>query len=134
MLALIVDDDSAMSGMISRCLTLWGWDADQSHSVPAALEVFARGEYDLAICDVDLPGGDGISLASFLLKTRPSMRIVIVSGDPENLSRAEKMGFSANLRKPFDIEALKALIGDVSGGRPSGVGGKPATIRRPALH
>jgi DNA-binding response OmpR family regulator len=134
MRALIANDDAAMSGMISRCLSIWGWAADQTHSASAALELFGRVEYDLAICDVDLPGGSGISLAQTFLKTKPSLRVVIMSGDPVNLDRAKRTGLGANLRKPFDIESLKALIGVVSDGGHSGVGGKSGEEPRATLH
>ena len=110
MRALIVDDDAALSRMLSRCLTLWGWSADEAPSVSAALDSFKRGSYDLLLCDVDLPDGEGISLARALLKVKPSLVVIIASGDPQNLERARKSGLAACLHKPFPLDDLRALI------------------------
>lgn len=110
MRALIVDDDVAIAHMLSRCLTQWGWEADECHSVVSALELFQSGQYDLALCDVDLPDGDGIFLSRALLKVKPSLAVIIMSGDPGNLGRARAIGLAACLRKPFTLDDLRTLI------------------------
>jgi DNA-binding response OmpR family regulator len=88
---------------------MWGWSAEECHSVSGALALFRGGRYDLALCDVDLPDGNGISLATALSKAKPSLLVVVVSGNPENVNLAQQSGFRC-LQKPFDLDALKALI------------------------
>lgn len=110
MRALIVDDDVSLSRMLSRCLSLWGWVPDEAPRVSAALEFFKQGSYDLLLCDVDLPDGDGIILSRALLKVNPSLAVVIISGNPENLRRTREVGLAACLRKPFSLDDLRALI------------------------
>ncbi|MDE2143905.1 MAG: response regulator [Elusimicrobia bacterium] len=110
MRALIVDDDVPLSRMLSRCLTQWGWLADEAPCVSAALDSFKRGAYDFLLSDVDLPDGDGISLAQSLLKVKPSLVVIIVSGNPENLERAREAGLAACLHKPFPLNDLRVLI------------------------
>jgi len=111
MRAIIVDDDVALSHMLSRCLTLWGWHTDEAPRVSAALDFFKGGSYDLLLCDVDLPDGDGIFLSCAFLKVKPSLAVIVVSGNPENLERARKAGLTGCLHKPFALEELRALIG-----------------------
>lgn len=110
MRALIVDDDVAIAHMLSRCLTQWGWEVDECHSVVGALALFQSGQYDLTLCDVDLPDGDGIFLSRALLKVKPSLAVIIISGDPGNLGRARETGLAACLRKPFALDDLRTLI------------------------
>lgn len=110
MRALIVDDDIAVSRLLARCLTSWGWLADEVPRVSAALESFELGIYDLLISDVDLPDGDGVTLAQALQKVKPSLAVVIISGNPGNLGRAREVGLTACLRKPFSLDELRALI------------------------
>lgn len=110
MRALIVDDDVSLSRMLSRCLTQWGWLADEAPRVSSALDSFKQSSYDLLLSDVDLPDGDGIFLAQALLKVKPSLVVVIVSGNPENLERAREVGLTACLHKPFVLDDLRALI------------------------
>lgn len=109
--ALIVDDDTALSRMLARCLTLWGWRVDEAPRIFEALALFKQNRYGLVLCDVDLPDGDGISLARAFLKVDPALTVVVVSGDPENVLRARKAGLAASLHKPFALDDLRTLIG-----------------------
>lgn len=108
--ALVVDDDAGIARLLSRCLSMWGWEVEECHSIAAALAAFPQGAFALAVCDVDLPDGDGIALAQVLVKEKPSLAVVIVSGLPDNLDRARRGGLAACLRKPFELPELKALI------------------------
>jgi DNA-binding response OmpR family regulator len=108
--ALIVEDDLVLSRLLSRCLTLWGWLADEASQVSTALDSFKRGSYDLLLCGVGLPDGDGISLAQELLKAKPSLIVILISGNPENLGRAREVGLAACLHEPFALDDLRALI------------------------
>lgn len=110
MRALIVDDDIAVSHLLSRCLAQRGWLADEAPRVSTALESFKRGVYDLLISDVDLPDGDGITLAQTLMKVKPSLTVIIISGKHENLDRAREVGLVASLPKPFELKDLQTLI------------------------
>jgi DNA-binding response OmpR family regulator len=110
MRALIVDDDAAVSGVFARCFSLWGWEADQSGSIAEAVGRFKLRHYDLALCDVDLPDGSGIVLAGALSKVNPLLRIIIASGDAENITRARQAGFDRSLCKPFDLRDLESMV------------------------
>lgn len=112
MRVLIVDDDPALTNVFRRCLSLWGWELDISHTVSHAAELFERAPYDAALCDVDLPDGDGVVLAKALSRSKQGLKIVIVSGDAGNIARAQAAGFTACLRKPFDLDELKGLLGE----------------------
>ncbi len=116
MQALIIEDDVSISRLFARCLSAWGWHAAESHSISTALKVFKRGTFDLAVCDVDLPSGDGIFLARALSKARPTLHIVVVSGDPKNLESARRIGIERCLQKPFELDALKALLETAANG------------------
>ena len=110
MRALIVDDELAVSRILSRYLIQWGWVADEAPCVSSAFDAFRRRPYDLLISDVDLPDGDGVILAHALLKANPELTVIIVSGDPDNLGRARKGGLPTCLHKPFALEELRVLI------------------------
>ena len=59
---------------------------------------------------MDLPDGDGISLALAFLKVQPSLVVIVASGNPENLDRARKAGLTACLHKPFTLNELRDLL------------------------
>ncbi|MBI2788193.1 MAG: response regulator [Elusimicrobia bacterium] len=110
MRVLIVDDDMGMSQMLQSCFSRWDWASDASHTAAGALDAFRQGRYDLAVCDVDLPDGNGIALARVFSAAKPGTRVVMVSGNPDNLKKARDSGLSACLRKPFDLDDLKNLL------------------------
>lgn len=107
---LIVEDCPLLSRILSRVFSLRGWTADVSSSAPAALGLFKAGRYDLVLCDIELPGGDGVSLAQALLKAQPSLFVIMTSGSPKNIARARQAGFSECLPKPYSLEELRARI------------------------
>ncbi|MBI3551619.1 MAG: response regulator [Elusimicrobia bacterium] len=110
--ALIVDDDPSTARLFSRCLGMWGWDAEICHSASAALELFAERRYGMAICDVNIGSDDGIFLAKLLRKVKPSLFVIIASGSRENLDRARMEDFSHCLHKPFVLGEFQAMVGD----------------------
>lgn len=112
MRAFVIDDDASIRRMLSRCLPLWGWEAVEQPSVAAATAAFAERRPELALCDVDLPDGDGVALALTFRKADAALRLVIMSGNPENLKRARLNGLTACLQKPFELAELRVLVGD----------------------
>lgn len=117
--ALVVDDDAGIARFLTRCLSSWGWEVEECHTIASALAAFPKGAFDLAVCDVNLPDGDGIALAQVFVKEKPSLSVVIVSGLPDNLDRARRGGLAACLRKPFELPELKALIDAPRSGKKS---------------
>lgn len=110
MRVLIVDDDKGVLSVLSRIFSHWGWTLDARETVSDALRLFGERHYDMAVCDVDLPDGDGVNLAHAMLKAKPSTRILILSGDSRNLRRARASGLPECLSKPFALDDLRALI------------------------
>jgi DNA-binding NarL/FixJ family response regulator len=79
---LIVDDDSAFRDLAERLLTAEGLDVvGRAASVTEALSVAKALEPDAALVDVDLPDGDGITLAHELTKLPTRPRVLLTSAD-----------------------------------------------------
>ena len=82
-LALVVEDDYFQRSALADLLRGQNFSVIDCDCVEAADLVLAKTglELTLLVTDVDLgPGRDGLELAAFALKTFPSMRVVIVSG------------------------------------------------------
>ncbi|WP_433048847.1 response regulator transcription factor [Dactylosporangium sp. CS-033363] len=82
--------------------------------VPAALE--ARP--DVALLDIEMPGGDGISAAAELRRRLPGCRVLILTtfGRPGYLRRAMEAGASGFLVKDGPVESLAAAVRRVLAG------------------
>lgn len=108
--ALVVDDDASQRRLFHRLLEREGWTVIVAESGGAALDAFAKGSYELLLSDVNLGDMNGIDLAKAILHQQPKLRVVIVSGLPQNLERARDAGFASCLLKPFVLEELSRLV------------------------
>ncbi|TPW21770.1 MAG: Two-component transcriptional regulator [Elusimicrobia bacterium] len=134
MRVLIVDDDDSIRRILTRCLTAWGWEAEECQSIGGARAAISQAGFALALCDVDLPDGDGVALALMMRGSNPSLGVVMISGNPENLDRARRCGLTVCLQKPFELRELKELVEReaavlTSGRRGSGAGRSPVRRR-----
>jgi DNA-binding response OmpR family regulator len=77
---LIVEDDEALRQMLAWELSELGYRVCATGSCREALSAAAAIGFRLAVLDIDLPDGDGCSLAADLVRTSPGLRVVLVSG------------------------------------------------------
>lgn len=68
--------------------------------------------FDVVVCDVMMPGMDGIAVLEILKRERPELEVVLVTGFPteESSARALELGAFEYLAKPYELMALGALI------------------------
>jgi two-component system, NtrC family, response regulator AtoC len=59
---LIVDDEPAIRQVVSSLLRKAGYTVDQASDGETAMERLSRGDVDIALCDIKLPGLSGIEL------------------------------------------------------------------------
>jgi DNA-binding response OmpR family regulator len=79
----------------------------------AAEAAFCAGHFDLLVTDVSLPAMSGVELARRLLRQRPELWIVFLSGHAME-AHVEAFGPRVRcLRKPFHPEALHDLIEEI---------------------
>jgi DNA-binding response OmpR family regulator len=109
--ALVVEDDRELSLALTRFCTARGISVSTADTHRRATELLKIG-YDLAIVDVKLPDGCGVSLCEELSRKAPKPVIVAISGTASGregfmLARA---GAGEYLEKPFDEDELWAAI------------------------
>lgn len=109
---LIVDDDSSMSGFLSRALESRGFAPTVAGSAEEFLAKVQLAPFELALIDVNLPGMDGITLTRKIKAGACTCDIIIMTGDPnlENAIGALKAGAYDFLVKPFSEEMLQLTV------------------------
>jgi two-component system response regulator NreC len=81
-----------------------------------ARQAFEAGKFDLVLCDVDLPDGDGLALADEFARADPRLRILAVSGqiDEFTLSRVLHSAVIGFVDKTEDdLKSLEQAVRDV---------------------
>jgi CheY-like chemotaxis protein len=112
LVVLVVEDNAVVADGIAALLRLWGARPQLCGSAAEALALPDLAPFDIALCDIRLPGQlDGIALATELQRRRPSLPIALVSAYIDDATRqlAHERGWQA-LRKPVQPATLQALL------------------------
>ncbi|HEV2946775.1 MAG TPA: protein kinase [Gemmataceae bacterium] len=111
---LIVDDDPAIRELCTRCLERQGYQCEGAETVAQALEVLRDRPCEVVLVDLKLPDKDGYELCRTLRghPYPPSLRVIVVSGVPDQteLSEALIRGADDYLPKPFVPRELLAKV------------------------
>ena len=108
---LIVDDEPEIRQMLSFYLSKIGWEVVAVKSGQEALQAFKLGRFEAILADVDLKEElDGIDVAKRLLNQDPCLKVVIMSGQPQNAERVKEAKVGAFITKPFEVPAINALL------------------------
>ncbi|MBU4264197.1 MAG: PAS domain S-box protein [Proteobacteria bacterium] len=111
---LLVDDDKAITVMLTRMLTNLGYQVTCRTDSMEALAIFQAepGKFDLIITDQTMPKMTGAELASEMLKLRPDLPIILCTGFSQTVSseKAKHMGIREYLTKPVMKKELAVVV------------------------
>jgi signal transduction histidine kinase len=101
-LVLIVDDDEALAENMAEIVQSLGVETLIAANRRAALALAADHDFDVALIDVRLPDGDGLSLLAPLRARSPFVQSVMVTGDAavEGAIAAVRVAAFAYVLKP----------------------------------
>jgi CheY-like chemotaxis protein len=111
---LLAEDEAELRSMVAEALHARGHRVLQAADGQAALELAGRhrGEIELLLTDVVMPGLGGVELAEALTEDRPKLRVLFMSGYAESV-HAQLYGPASEgryLQKPFSIHHLAAKV------------------------
>jgi CheY-like chemotaxis protein len=110
MTILLVADHEDTRQAMRVCLELSGHSVVEASDVRSAL-VAATAHFDLSLCDIELPDGDGWTLLKTLRKSR-LVEAIAISGycSQADVAQSRAAGFCAHLSKPFTLEEFEAAV------------------------
>ncbi len=109
---LIVDDNTALLKFLTGVLQGVGLEIITAETAEQAAEISRRKRIDLALVDYMLPDQDGLKVSNILQSDRPSLQVIIMTGEKLSLieeDRCTRDGRSL-LQKPFLVEDLMEFI------------------------
>lgn len=102
---LLVEDDPDFATSLELALGLIDIDVEKAGSTEEAIALFDSGKcnFRLVICDIKLPGADGISCLENILPRNKGVVGVVMTGfrDEVLFERARNAGAKEILLKPF---------------------------------
>jgi DNA-binding response OmpR family regulator len=108
---LVVDDDPDLLSLVGFALTQAAFVVVKASDVPTAMRVFADEAPDLAILDINLPGGSGFDICEAIRRqSRIPVMMLTARGEEEDLVRALDLGADDYLTKPFSPRTLLARV------------------------
>lgn len=109
---LVVEDEPIIRDSLAEFLTQEGFVVVACASAEEALVRAEQSFFDVALCDVQLPGMDGLELLERLLKISPETFVVFVTayGTVENAVAAFRRGAHDYLMKPIILDEVAARI------------------------
>ncbi len=114
---LFVDDEAAVTALVSRMLKSLGYRVAVTNSSEDALQRFreAPDAFDLVITDMTMPKMTGDKLARELMYHRPDLPVILCTGFSAQLSEEEalSLGIKAYIAKPFLKHEIAFTIRDV---------------------
>jgi DNA-binding response OmpR family regulator len=110
---LLVDDDAAVRGMMSKGLERKGFEVVGADCVTEALRQIATESFDVLISDLHMPNpGDGFTVVSAMRHSQPNALTMLVSGYPDVQSAMAAILLEADeiVVKPFEIGRFTELV------------------------
>jgi len=109
---LVADDEESIRWVLGKALTKQGFQVDLAANGNEALGLFRSNLYDLAVLDIKMPGMTGLDLLARFQEERAEMLVVIMTAEStmKNAVEAMKRGAYDYITKPFDLDALDAII------------------------
>jgi CheY-like chemotaxis protein len=110
---LLADDDSTVRDLVARVLLSGGHKVAVAQDGLEALALVEAGApVDILVTDVNMPGLDGIALAKKVAAVRPGLRVLLMSGFPEQLAKgkADIPARVETLSKPCSIDDIRSAL------------------------
>ncbi len=105
----MVDDSIAIVNSLSTILKVSGYEVDSAFNGSDALRRIHSGEYDIIICDIEMPGITGLDLLGKVRRDYDrELDVILMTGylDHDYFIEAIRLGASDFIRKPVDTKQI----------------------------
>jgi len=111
----VVDDDPSILEMLQETLSSFGYRSFGTSDPQEALEYVCNGKTRIVLCDLKMPGMDGMAFLDRALYLDPGVYVILMTGfySIDSAIEAIKRGAYDYLPKPLDRQHLKKTLGDL---------------------
>jgi len=109
---LVIDDERSIRNTLKDILEYEKYEVDLAEDGNKGVEKVKSAEYDIVLCDIKMPGMDGIETLEKLIMLAPDTPVVMISGHG-NIDTAVdsiKKGAFDFIEKPLDLNRLLITI------------------------
>lgn len=109
---LMVDDEVKFLETITERLKLKFFQITSATNGEDAIKAAQKGQFDVAVIDLQMPGLDGVQVLEILKKNHKYLEVLILSGHAtvQTAVQCTKLGAFKVLEKPCDFDKLVEAI------------------------
>ncbi len=109
---LVIDDERSIRNTLKDILEYEKYEVDLAEDGKKGIEKVKQTEYDIILCDIKMPGLDGIEVLEELHPMAPDTPVVMISGHGNIDTAVEsiKKGAYDFIEKPLDLNRLLITI------------------------
>ncbi len=109
---LVVEDEQTLAFGVRDALLHAGYEVEVAHDGDGALGAARRGDFDLIVLDLMLPGKNGLEVLRTLRDERKDVRVIILSAmsDERDVLKGFELGADDYVPKPFSPRELVARV------------------------
>jgi len=109
---LIIDDEEKLRSLLTRIISLEGFTVSQANDCKSALKKLDSGDFDVILCDVKLPDGNGVELVKQIKSKFPAIEIILLTayGNISDGVQAIKNGAFDYITKGDDNNKIIPLL------------------------
>ncbi|NQU12939.1 MAG: response regulator, partial [Desulfobacteraceae bacterium] len=109
---LVVDDDPQIREIIEELVQSFGHACRSAGNGLDALNLIKKERFDIVICDIKMPGMDGLQVMTEVRKMNLDLPFIIITGFGEEYSYDGVVGSGAQdfIKKPFTTSELETKL------------------------
>jgi DNA-binding NtrC family response regulator len=111
---LIVEDEKAIRNVLRNILSdeNKNFEIDEAEHGKMAMDMLNAKEYDLMLCDIKMPGVDGMEVLNFAREKHPETSVIMISGhgDLDTAVESMRLGAYDYISKPPDLNRLLGTV------------------------
>ena len=109
---LVIDDERSIRSTLKDILEYEKYEVDLAEDGQQGIELIRKNDYDIVLCDIKMPGMDGIEVLEKIQILAPDIPVVMISGHGNIDSAVEsiKKGAFDYIEKPLDLNRLLITI------------------------
>jgi len=109
---LIIDDEQESCGLLSHYLKRRGFEVEIAFDGAEGLEKVKGNLPDLVLCDISMPGLNGMEVLKRIKEYNPRIIVIMLTGfgTLESAIECLKLGAYDHIAKPVELEKLLVLL------------------------
>ena len=115
---LVVDDEVSLCDVASRMVERLGFTTLRAHDGAQAVAIFRERAAGITavLMDLSMPNMDGVDACREMMRIRPGVPVVLMSGFSEQdaVSRFDGVGLAGFLQKPYKLDALQRVLARIA--------------------